>query len=236
MEFIVIENWQATYADPIRLESGDPVYLTGRQDNWNGHIWLWARSVSGLEGWIRIFAPRTWIRKKIITIMEPSKTESLSGCRLGVAFGASSIVSRMEKLQAIVSLRAGGNSQSVLETWFAEPVGWLAERIDLHKAIRDELYALFGKIEGVRTRLPQAGSYLFPQLPKLTVSGGDFVRILRHQASVLVTPGTEFGPQFDSGHAGTGRRRHDHDRRHTRNAFCRKRFRSGYHHGRWAYS
>jgi len=52
MEFSVIENWQATYADPIRLESGDPVHLTGRQDNWDGHIWLWARSDSGLEGWI----------------------------------------------------------------------------------------------------------------------------------------------------------------------------------------
>ncbi len=134
--------------------------------------------------------------EKVVTIMGPSKTESLSGYRLGVAFGASSIISRMEKLQAIVSLRAGGYSQSVLETWFAEPVGWLAERIALHQAIRDELYALFGKIEGVQTRLPQAGSYLFPKLPKLSVSGGDFARILRHQASVIVTPGTEFGPQF----------------------------------------
>src|SRR4029079_16822174 len=40
---------------------------------------------------------------KIVTIMGPSKTESLSGYRLGVAFGAAHLIDRMEKLQAIVS-------------------------------------------------------------------------------------------------------------------------------------
>lgn len=43
-----------------------------------------------------------------ISIIGPSKTESLSGYRLGVAFGSSQIIDRMEKLQAVVSLRAGG--------------------------------------------------------------------------------------------------------------------------------
>ncbi len=52
MNFRVIENWQATYADPIRLQEGDPIHLTGSQDNWDGHIWLWAISSAGLEGWI----------------------------------------------------------------------------------------------------------------------------------------------------------------------------------------
>ncbi|EKM98223.1 SH3 domain-containing protein [Acidocella sp. MX-AZ02] len=52
MNFIVIENWKATYTDPIRLAAGESIYLTGRQDNWDGHIWLWARSANGLEGWI----------------------------------------------------------------------------------------------------------------------------------------------------------------------------------------
>ena len=133
---------------------------------------------------------------QVITIIGPSKTESLSGYRQGVAFGAPAIIARMEKLQAIVSLRAAGYAQSVLETWFAEPDGWMAERIALHEAIRDDLHARLTVVEGVRARLPQAGSYLFPRLPKLTVSGGDFVRILRRQAAVTVTPGTEFGPQF----------------------------------------
>lgn len=130
----------------------------------------------------------------VLTIMGPSKTESLSGYRLGVAFGAPKLVDRMEKLQAIVSLRAPGYCQAVLRTWFAEPPGWLADRIRKHQAIRDDLLAVLATVEGMAARTPQAGSYLFPRLPALAVDQQTFVRILRHQADVTVTPGTEFSP------------------------------------------
>lgn len=131
----------------------------------------------------------------IITIMGPSKTESLSGYRLGVAFGASRIIARMEKLQAIVSLRAPGYSQAVLRGWFDEPAGWMAGRIRQHQAIRDGLVQVFRATEGMFCRSPQAGSYLFPRLPALAVDHADFVRILRLQGGVTVTPGTEFAPR-----------------------------------------
>ncbi|MCB1447855.1 MAG: pyridoxal phosphate-dependent aminotransferase [Rhizobiaceae bacterium] len=134
----------------------------------------------------------------VITIMGPSKTESLSGYRLGVAFGAPRLVERMEKLQAIVSLRAAGYNQAVLRTWFSEPDGWMDERIRLHQAIRDDLLKVLRDAEGVGARTPQAGSYLFPSLPRLAVAPTDFVRILRLQGGVIVTPGTEFGPHCAS--------------------------------------
>ena len=132
----------------------------------------------------------------LITIIGPSKTESLSGYRVGVAFGSQTIISRMEKLQAIVSLRAGGYSQAVLASWFREPQGWLKDRVKAHQSIRDDLMALFRNVEGVNVRKTEAGSYLFVGIPELLISLGDFVRILRLQANVTVTPGTEFGPQF----------------------------------------
>ncbi|HEY0931043.1 MAG TPA: pyridoxal phosphate-dependent aminotransferase [Gemmatimonas sp.] len=132
---------------------------------------------------------------QVVTIMGPSKTESLSGYRLGVAFGAPHIIDRMEKLQAIVSLRAPGYSQAVLRTWFAEPDGWLHNRIALHQALRDELLGVFATVPGLVVRAPQAGSYLFPKLPALDVPLFDFVRALRVQAGVTVTPGTEFSPE-----------------------------------------
>ena len=130
----------------------------------------------------------------VITIIGPSKTESLSGYRVGVAFGSAALIDRMEKLQAIVSLRAGGYSQSVLRTWFAEPAGWMQERIALHQVIRDALLARLRAVDGLAARTPQAGSYLFPRLPELAVPTQTFVTILRHQAGVTVTPGAEFGP------------------------------------------
>ena len=134
--------------------------------------------------------------EKVITIIGPSKTESLSGYRLGVAFGSSKIIDRMEKLQAIVSLRAGGYSQAVLKSWFAEPEGWLSKRISQHQAIRDDILAKLRSVQGIKVRATEAGSYLFPRIPELNVRIEEFVKILRLQANVTVTPGTEFGAQF----------------------------------------
>ncbi len=131
--------------------------------------------------------------ENLLTIMGPSKTESLSGFRLGVAFGTPTLIDRMERLQAIVSLRAAGYNQAVLETWFQEPVGWMERRIRDHEVIRDELLKIFRTADFL-TATPQAGSYLFPQLPPLDVELQTFVRLLRHQAGVTVTPGTEFAP------------------------------------------
>lgn len=130
----------------------------------------------------------------VITIMGPSKTESMSGYRVGAAFGSPAIIDRMEKLQAIVSLRAAGYNQAVLKTWFSEPEGWMTERIAQHQAIRDDLLVRLREVDGLEVRTPEAGSYLFPQLPALSIPPADFVRALRLQAGVTVTPGTEFGP------------------------------------------
>jgi aspartate/methionine/tyrosine aminotransferase len=131
---------------------------------------------------------------QIVTIMGPSKTESLSGYRLGVAFGAAHLIDRMEKLQAIVSLRAPGYSQAVLRRWFEESPEWMADRTAKHQAIRDDLTTIFRRVPGLAIRTPEAGSYLFPRLPALSLPLHHFARALRVQASVTVTPGTEFSP------------------------------------------
>jgi len=152
----------------------------------------------------QVFEKRTYVHlcaaaeqpEQVITIMGPSKTESLSGYRLGVAFGSEQIITRMEKLQAIVSLRAGGYSQAVLSSWFNEPDGWMEERITAHQRIRDDLLALLNQAEGMKARATEAGSYLFVTIPELVVPIEHFVKILRIQANVTVTPGTEFGSRF----------------------------------------
>lgn len=132
----------------------------------------------------------------MVTIIGPSKTESLSGFRLGVAFGDPVIIARMEKLQAIVSLRAAGYSQAVLKTWFSEPEGWMTSRIAAHQAIRDELLETLRAVDGVSARTTEAGSYLFVTFPKMDISMPQFIKILRKQADVTVTPGDEFGPHY----------------------------------------
>ncbi len=136
------------------------------------------------------------IPENLITISGPSKTESLSGYRLGVAFGTAEIIDRMEKLQAIMALRCSGYNQAVLKTWFAEPEGFMAARVAAHQEIRDAILAKLAGVPGVSARPTEGGSYLFITLPELDVSLHQFIRILRELAAVTVTPGTEFGPQF----------------------------------------
>ena len=132
----------------------------------------------------------------MLTIIGPSKTESLSGFRLGAAFGSADLILRMEKLQAIVTLRAAGYNQSVFRDWFREPEGWMTERIARHQAIRDDILALIRACPGCSARTTDGGSYLFWKLPELEVTLGQFVQILRKHAAVTVTPGTEFGPRY----------------------------------------
>lgn len=138
----------------------------------------------------------TEIPDNLITIIGPSKTESLSGFRLGAAFGSPGIITRMEKLQAIVSLRAAGYCQAVYDVWFNEPEGFMNDRIAKHKAIRDEIINKLTAVNGVKVRPSDAGSYLFPELPPMDIDIEQFAKVVRQLCDVTITPGTEFGPAF----------------------------------------
>lgn len=136
------------------------------------------------------------IPDNLVTIIGPSKTESLSGYRLGVAYGTAEIIDRMEKLQAIMALRCSGYNQAVFQTWFNEPEGWMDARVAAHQEIRDAIMAKLEGVPGVFAKPTQGGSYLFITIPELDVTLHQFIRTLRELANVTVTPGTEFGPQF----------------------------------------
>lgn len=136
------------------------------------------------------------IPDNLITIIGPSKTESLSGYRLGVAYGTAEIIDRMEKLQAIMALRCSGYNQAVFQTWFNEPEGWMDARVAAHQEIRNAIMEKLEGVPGVFAKPTQGGSYLFITIPELDVTLHQFIRILRELANVTVTPGTEFGPQF----------------------------------------
>jgi len=129
-----------------------------------------------------------------ITLLGPSKSESLSGFRVGAAVGAPAVIDRMEKLLAIVNLRTSGYNQSALHSWFTEPDGWFDDRTTAHQRIRDDLVDVFTNAPGFRVRATEGGSYLFPCLPQMTVSPAEFIDELRKHTGIVVTPGGEFSP------------------------------------------
>ncbi len=49
---VVLENHHASYAEPIKVDKGAVLSLTGREDVWDGHRWLWAVADDGGEGWV----------------------------------------------------------------------------------------------------------------------------------------------------------------------------------------
>ncbi|MGE0781735.1 aminotransferase class I/II-fold pyridoxal phosphate-dependent enzyme [Mycolicibacterium sp.] len=130
---------------------------------------------------------------RTLTLIGPSKTESLSGFRLGVTIGPEPIISRMETVQGLVTLRAPGYSQAVLTTWLAEPPGWLDDRVAAHQRIRDELMAVIQASDAVMARPTEGGSYLFIHIPAVAGDLDAFVESLRVEDGVTVTRGTEFG-------------------------------------------
>jgi aspartate/methionine/tyrosine aminotransferase len=137
------------------------------------------------------------MRTRCVTLAGPSKTESLSGYRIGAAIGPGWLIDRMEAVLSITSLRAPGYSQRVLDTWLAEEPGWLADRVNAHRAIRDRIVEVLSRLDGCQVRTPDAGSYLFVRLPGLKIPAVDFIGELADSEAVVVTPGTEFGHGFD---------------------------------------
>lgn len=156
---------------------------------------LYSRQVYPKVAYTHLCAQKE-IPENLITIIGPSKTESLSGYRLGAAFGTAEIIERMEKLQAIMALRCSGYNQAVFMTWFREPKGWMEARVAAHQEIRDAIMEKLEKVPGVSAKPTEGGSYLFVTIPELEVSLHQFIRIVRELAGVTVTPGTEFGPQY----------------------------------------
>jgi len=136
---------------------------------------------------------RSYTDERCTTLIGPSKTESVSGCRVGVAIAPPEITARMEQLQGIVSLRAAGYTQAALEPWMAETDGWIEQRIADHARIRDDLHTVFGESSHVATRLTEGGSYLFLDVPAARGRLDEFVNSLRSEAAVTVTRGLEFG-------------------------------------------
>jgi len=137
------------------------------------------------------------MRDNCLTLLGPSKTESLSGYRVGVAIGPDWLIDRMEAVLSIVSLRAAGYNQKCLDTWLVEDPAWLSERIAAHEQIRNRIVEALSVLPGLRVRPAEAGSYLFVQLPALDISVAQFISEMSEHEGIVVTPGGEFGPGFE---------------------------------------
>jgi aspartate/methionine/tyrosine aminotransferase len=139
------------------------------------------------------------MEQRTVTLIGPSKTESMSGYRVGAAIGPSEVIESMEQVISFAALRTGGYAQHTLRHWMDGDDEWLARRTIDHQAIRDTLVGRLGAIPGVRVSIPAGSSYVFPdcsETPWAQARGDndDFALAVElKRAGVLVAPGYQFG-------------------------------------------
>jgi aspartate/methionine/tyrosine aminotransferase len=137
--------------------------------------------------------------ERTVTLIGPSKTESMSGYRVGAAVGPSEIVDAMEQVISLASLRAAGYAQHTLRHWMDGDQVWLAERTNAHQEIRDFLVDRLRAIPGVTVSAPAGSSYVFPDISDTvwaSQSGSDDDHVLAvalKANGVLISPGYQFG-------------------------------------------
>jgi aspartate/methionine/tyrosine aminotransferase len=133
--------------------------------------------------------------ERTITLLGPSKTESMSGFRVGVAVGPDRLIDAMERVLAMASLRTTAYAQQAMRHWMDRDEDWLARRIAAHQALRDELVTRLHAIPGVTVASPLGSSYVFPGASTTDWEGrpGNALAIELKAAGVLINPGYQFG-------------------------------------------
>jgi aspartate/methionine/tyrosine aminotransferase len=135
------------------------------------------------------------MRERTLTTLGPSKTESLSGYRIGAAVGPADLITRMEDVMGIASLRAPAYAQHVLARWIKDDEDYVQQRIGEYQALRDQTVAALLEMPGVDVRRSGGSAYLFPSFSGLRASDQELALALKREAGLVVNPGYQFGAQ-----------------------------------------
>jgi aspartate/methionine/tyrosine aminotransferase len=153
---------------------------------------LYARLVH--EGEFVHLAAQPGMFERTVTLLGPSKTESLSGYRLGVVVAPSSLIHRIEDVLTITSLRAPAYAQHVLVPWMRQDQRWLTERLAEFKILRDLTARELRRLPWLKLRMQSATAYAWPDVGELKMPGNRIAEAILRGAGVLVSPGYQFGP------------------------------------------
>lgn len=137
--------------------------------------------------------------ERTVTLVGPSKTESMSGYRVGVAVAPPAVVDTMERVLGMASLRTTAYAQQALRHWMDGDGDWIARRAADHQALRDRLLAALRAIPGVAVASPLGSSYVFPDAAETAWGAahrddpGNALAIDLKAGGVLINPGYQFG-------------------------------------------
>ncbi|EAR51047.1 aspartate aminotransferase [Oceanicola granulosus HTCC2516] len=141
--------------------------------------------------------PGAW--ERTCTLLGPSKTESLSGYRLGVVVGPAPIMEAIENTLSITSLRAPAYAQHVLRGWLGPDRDWLERRLAAFAELRRTTLSILREVPWLKVHPQHGTAYLWADLRSTGLSDIEIGRTLARDAATLISPGYQFGPN-SSGH------------------------------------
>ncbi|EAR52662.1 aspartate aminotransferase [Oceanicola granulosus HTCC2516] len=133
------------------------------------------------------------------TLLGPSKTESLSGYRLGVVVGSEATMQGVENVLSVTSLRAPAYAQHVLCGWLGPDEAWLQQRLGLFAELRRQTIERLSGLDWMRFHPQDGTAYLWADVRALGRSDVEIGKALARDAAMLISPGYQFGPG-SSGH------------------------------------
>jgi aspartate/methionine/tyrosine aminotransferase len=134
---------------------------------------------------------------RTITVLGPSKTESLTGYRLGIAVASRETIDGMEDVLSVSALRAPAYGQWALAHWLSEDHQFLATRITEYQRLRDTTFRRLSASPAFALEIPRGTAYAFPTVVGPTLTSQEIALALLDEADVIVNPGYQFG---QSGH------------------------------------
>ena len=138
-------------------------------------------------------AAQPGMRERTVTLFGPSKTESLSGYRVGVVAAPAAVIAGLEDVQSITSLRAPAYAQHVLASWLKGDTAWLAGRLKEFDNLRQMTVRAFRALPWLEIDPPGGTAYVWPDVSALGQPDSVIATAFLREAGVLVSPGYQFG-------------------------------------------
>lgn len=123
-----------------------------------------------------------------------SKTYNMAGFRMGMLVGNPELVDAVGRLKSNIDSGIFRPIQHAAIEALHLPVSWIERRNAIYRRRRD-LIVEGCRAMGMRTRIAQAGLYIWASIPDnfLYTTSRDFCNWLFDKTGVFITPGTNFG-------------------------------------------
>lgn len=135
-------------------------------------------------------------KKRTVLIDSLSKEYSMTGWRIGYAYGPKEIIANMVKFQENVAACANVSSQYALIEAYTKQISnrYILEEFQKR---RDFLFEEISKIDLLRPLKPKGTFYMFINIEKTQLKSEEFAYKLLEKEHVAVVPGKAYGDMYD---------------------------------------